>query len=184
MSRFLGVRRTPSSHTVASPVREQVTGLPVTCQLCGNHFPDNDAVWDHECPAWQEEVRRSRPRLAVYRNIEQWYEVAAKRDPWRQKLVSWGLRQVFPHKPDADLIDGIERLGTRYARRLEQKLIRRGLAETRERSLVERVRRELETQEQEEAAIVAASKKRRKERENAARRQSPADSQGQAKPEG
>jgi hypothetical protein len=45
----------------------------VRCRLCGEWFPDNDAVWDHDCPVIAADVkefhRRVRPTLPQYRSI-------------------------------------------------------------------------------------------------------------------
>lgn len=141
-------------------------GQPVTCQLCGEHYADNDALWDHECPAWLAEVRRAQPRLEVYRNIERWYETVKTKHPLRERIVAWALRTRFPDKADPDLLDALEKMGPRFSRRLEAKLVRTGQVVSRERSGYDKLRRQIEVEarneEAEIARITADSKKRRR----------------------
>jgi hypothetical protein len=145
-------------------------GLPITCQMCGNDFPDKDAVWDHECPAWEIEVRQSRPRLAVYRNIQTAFEEISEHWPWRKRLLDWGLRRVFPDDPDADILDALGKLGPRHARRLEARLIKSGVVKDEGRTPLQTIRRRLDLDDQaqvremetEMAVIVAESKRRRR----------------------
>lgn len=144
-----------------------VTGLPIKCRMCGHDFPDNDAVWAHECPAWEAEVRNSKPRLAVYTNIAKWFEEARVRQPWRDRLFRWGMKVTFPDDPDADITDALGRLGPRHARRLEAKLIKRGLVKDRKQNDLARLRKQLDQQgeaelEEQIAIIVAESKARRR----------------------
>lgn len=120
--------------------------LPVTCQLCGEHYSNNDALWDHECPAWEREVRRAQPRLAVYRNIQRWYDKAHE-PTWARRLADWSIRTTFPDDPDADILDMLGKKGPKFARRLEAKLIRRGLVRDESRSEIDKIRRKMEIEE-------------------------------------
>jgi hypothetical protein len=97
--------------------------IPVICQLCGEHLPNPDAAWDHDCPEWRAQVRKNLPTLAAHRNIIRFYE----RTPdgiWKW-MVRYGIRLALG--VDADLLDALIKMKPRYSYRTSKKLVKRGL---------------------------------------------------------
>jgi len=117
--------------------------MPVTCQLCGEPFPDKDAIWDHECPEWDRIRRTAMPTLAAYRNLIHWYENAPG-PRWAKRLIMWGVRQAVPEREDPELIDALLKLRPRQVFRMERRRARWGLIDTGARDDLDKARRQFE----------------------------------------
>jgi hypothetical protein len=80
---------------------------PVTCLECGHHFPDADAAWDHDCPAWEREQEARRPTPLAFKTVAHELDRHPLSDP-RRRLVAWGTRVALG--PDATFYDAFARV--------------------------------------------------------------------------
>jgi hypothetical protein len=147
----------PQSHLVRWGDKERRSDhvdlpVPVRCKLCGEVYPDNDTLWDHECPEWDRVRKQAMPTLAAHRNLIQLYE-SGRGPRWARWLVLWGIRHSVPEQENPELIDALLKLGPRYAFRQERKMERRGIVTTKQAENLDRARRQYEIEEETERRL-------------------------------
>lgn len=103
----------------------RTSDFPKHCDLCGEDFPDLEAIFTHPCEGIERLRKLHRPTLGCYRTVMRYYRRLPP-NHWRRRLIDWGLRQ---QGEDVEFLDALRKIGPRKVGRIERKLLNGGLVE-------------------------------------------------------